>query len=123
MIFYSLNCAAAAWNPKEGRIRYGFAFEDDRRDELDYAWTPEHVNFYTDTDIFLEMIGFDRAWIDKNGTDDRNKLIQYANALMQHYGQASGALSCKMYEATAGSHGRGTGCNGANSRNRRAAGI
>ncbi len=50
--FYSPNCAAASWNAQEGRIRYGFAFEDDRRDEFDYAWSPEHVNFYTDTDIW-----------------------------------------------------------------------
>lgn len=56
--FYSPNCAAAAWNAKEGRIRYGFAFEDDRRDEYDYAWSPEHVNFYTDTDIWqLDKVG------------------------------------------------------------------
>lgn len=50
--FYSPNCAAAAWNAHEGRIRYGFAFEDGRRDESDLAWSPEHVNFYTDTDIW-----------------------------------------------------------------------
>ena len=56
--FYSPNCAAAVWNAKEGRIRYGFAFEDDRRDEYDYAWSPEHVNFYTDTDIWqLDKVG------------------------------------------------------------------
>lgn len=50
--FYSPQCAAAAWNDKEGRIKYGFAFEDARRDESDTAWSPEHVNFYTDTDIW-----------------------------------------------------------------------
>ncbi len=56
--FYSPNCAAASWNAKEGRIRYGFAFEDDRRDEWDFSWTPEHVNFYTDTDIWqLDKVG------------------------------------------------------------------
>ena len=42
----------------EGRIRYGFAFEDARRDESDVTWSPEHVNFYTDTDIWeLDRIG------------------------------------------------------------------
>ena len=50
--FYSPQCAAAAWNAKEGRIKYGFAFEDARRDESDIAWSPEHVNFYTATDIW-----------------------------------------------------------------------
>lgn len=54
--FYSPNCAAAAWNASEGRIKYGFAFEDNRRDESDVTWSPEHVNFYTDTDIW----GLDR---------------------------------------------------------------
>ena len=56
--FYSPHCAAAAWNACEGRIRYGFAFEDGRRDESDLTWNPEHVNFYTDTDIWqLDRIG------------------------------------------------------------------
>lgn len=50
--FYSPNCAVAAWNASEGRIKYGFAFEDNRRDESDVTWSPEHVNFYTDTDIW-----------------------------------------------------------------------
>lgn len=56
--FYSPHCAAAAWNACEGRIRYGFAFEDGRRDESDLTWNPEHVNFYTDTDIWqLDRMG------------------------------------------------------------------
>ena len=55
---YSPHCAAASWNAHEGRIRYGFAFEDARRDESDVTWSPEHVNFYTDTDIWeLDRIG------------------------------------------------------------------
>lgn len=57
--FYSPNCAAAAWNAAEGRIKYGIAFEDERRDESDVTWTPEHVNLYTDTDIWI---------LDKQGT-------------------------------------------------------
>jgi hypothetical protein len=55
--------------------------------------------------ISQKAIDLMQAWIDKNGTGDRNKLIEYANALVQHYGQASGALSCKMYEATAEAQG------------------
>ena len=56
--FYSPHCAAASWNANEGRIRYGFAFEDARRDESDVTWSPEHVNFYTDTDIWqLDRVG------------------------------------------------------------------
>ena len=56
--FYSPNCAAAAWNAAEGRIKYGFAFEDNRRDESDVTWTPDSVNFYTDTDIWvLQKLG------------------------------------------------------------------
>jgi hypothetical protein len=56
--FYSPNCAAASWNASEGRIKYGFAFEDNRRDESDISWSPEHVNFYTDTEIWeLDKIG------------------------------------------------------------------
>lgn len=56
--FYSPHCAAASWNAHEGRIRYGFAFEDARRDESDITWSPESVNFYTDTDIWqLDRVG------------------------------------------------------------------
>ena len=55
--------------------------------------------------ISQKAIDLMQAWIDKNGTEDRDKLIEYANALVQHYGQASGALSCKMYEATAEAQG------------------
>lgn len=56
--FYSPHCAAAAWDASSGRIKYGFAFEDARRDESDITWSPEHVNFYTETDIWeLDRIG------------------------------------------------------------------
>lgn len=51
--FYSPNCAAAIWDAKNGRIKCGFAFEDNRRDESDVTWTPSSVNLYTDTDIWL----------------------------------------------------------------------
>ena len=51
--FYSPNCAAAIWDAKNGRIKCGFAFEDNRRDESDVTWTPSSVNLYTDTNIWL----------------------------------------------------------------------
>ena len=50
--FYSPHCAAASWDAYNGRIKCGFAFEDGRRDESDFNWSPEHVNFYTETDIW-----------------------------------------------------------------------
>ena len=56
--FYSPRCAAAMWNPFDGCIKCGFAFEDARRDEFDTGWSPRHVNFYTATDIWeLDRIG------------------------------------------------------------------
>lgn len=50
--FYSPHCAAASWSGQKGRIDCGFAFEDSRRDESDIEWSPQHVNYYTDTDIW-----------------------------------------------------------------------
>jgi hypothetical protein len=50
--FYSPQCAAASWDGQKGRIECGFAFEDARKDESDINWSPEHVNFYTETDIW-----------------------------------------------------------------------
>lgn len=50
--FYSPHCAAASWSGQKGRIDCGFAFEDARKDESDINWSPEHVNFYTDSDIW-----------------------------------------------------------------------
>lgn len=44
-------------------------------------------------------------WIQKNGFKDDKALLDYAFALVSHYGQAIGALSCRMYEATAAAHG------------------
>ena len=56
--FYSPHCAAVSWSAQDGRIRYGFAFEDARRDESDVTWSPEHVNFYTEADIWqLDRVG------------------------------------------------------------------
>ncbi len=54
--FYSPHCAAAMWDGQKGRIDCGFVFEDGRKDESDYNWSPEHINFYTETDIWqLDM--------------------------------------------------------------------
>lgn len=50
--FYSPMCAAASWDNQKGTIDCGFAFEDLRTDESDYNWSPSHVNFYTDTEIW-----------------------------------------------------------------------
>ena len=42
-----------------------------------------------------------QSWVQKNGLENDKALLDYAYALSQHYGQAIGALSCQMYEATA----------------------
>ena len=39
-----------------------------------------------------------QAWIDKNGLDDEDGLIQYAYALATKYGEASATLSSEMYD-------------------------
>ena len=46
-----------------------------------------------------------KRYIAEHGTEDRQAIIEYANALVSHYGQASGALACDMYEATAAAQG------------------
>lgn len=45
------------------------------------------------------------TWVRENGFSDDKALLDYAFALSQHYGQAIGALSCKMYEVTAEAQG------------------
>lgn len=40
-------------------------------------------------------------WIDKHGVEDREALIDYANSLILHYGESSGSLACRMYDAIA----------------------
>ena len=46
-----------------------------------------------------------QAYVQKHGFADDKALLDYAFALSQRYGQAIGALSCKMYEATASAQG------------------
>lgn len=46
-----------------------------------------------------------QSWVQKNGLENDKALLDYAYALSQHYGQAIGALSCQMYEATASAQG------------------
>lgn len=46
-----------------------------------------------------------QSWVQKNGFENNEALLDYAYALSQHYGQAIGALSCQMYEATAAAQG------------------
>lgn len=55
--------------------------------------------------IDQKAVNLMQQWIDKHGTDDRASLIAYADALIQRYGQASGALASEMYEATAAAQG------------------
>lgn len=42
-----------------------------------------------------------KKWVEKNGLDDRNALIEYANALVTKYGEGAAELSCQMYDAIA----------------------
>lgn len=38
------------------------------------------------------------AWVEKHGLEDRNALIEYAFSLSSHYGEASAAITCQMYD-------------------------
>lgn len=51
--FYSPLNAAADWDHHKGRIDCGFVFDDGRIDEYDFEWSPDHVTFHTDTDIWM----------------------------------------------------------------------
>ncbi|MBQ0113613.1 MAG: hypothetical protein KBT03_10820 [Bacteroidales bacterium] len=42
-----------------------------------------------------------QKWVDDNGFDDVDALIEYAYALTTRYGEASATLSCEMYDAIA----------------------
>ncbi len=42
-----------------------------------------------------------QKWMDRNGVDDIDKLIDYAMALSERYGEAAATLVCKMYDEIA----------------------
>lgn len=42
-----------------------------------------------------------KEWIEKHGTSDRKALIDYANSLIMHYGEASGSMACELYDSVA----------------------
>ena len=46
-----------------------------------------------------------QAWIDKNGTEDTEALIEYAYGISTAYGEAASALACEMYDAIAQAQG------------------
>ena len=46
-----------------------------------------------------------RAWIEANGLQDDDALIEYAYALATKYGEASGELACEMYDLMAQAQG------------------
>lgn len=41
------------------------------------------------------------AWVEKNGLDDVNALIEYAYAVVTKYGEGSAEMACLMYDAVA----------------------
>lgn len=51
--FHSPQTASAMWNGEKGRIDCGMAIIDTVPDEKESStWTPSHINYYTDTDIW-----------------------------------------------------------------------
>lgn len=46
-----------------------------------------------------------QEWINKNGIEDRNALIGFANSLSTKYGEAAAAYACEMYEEIAAAAG------------------
>lgn len=56
--FYSPQCASALWDSENKMIDCGFAFDDQRRFEGDYEWSPERACLFTKTDTWvLERVG------------------------------------------------------------------
>lgn len=47
--FYSPQCAAALWDSEKKQIDCGFAFDDQRKYEEDWQWSPSKVTFFTST--------------------------------------------------------------------------
>ena len=56
--------------------------------------------------IRTKAAGLMQSYIDENGTEDGDALVDYAHALVTKYGEASGALACQMYDAIATASGK-----------------
>lgn len=46
-----------------------------------------------------------QKWLDVNGYEDFDAMVEYAHALATRYGEASAAVACEMYDATATAQG------------------
>lgn len=46
-----------------------------------------------------------QEWMNKNGLSDSKAFLDYANSLVEYYGQAVGSLACQMYEEIAAAQG------------------
>ena len=57
------------------------------------------------SNISQRAIDMMQAWLDKNPEASHYDTLNHAYNLVMRYGQATGALSCKMYEATADAQG------------------
>lgn len=57
------------------------------------------------SNISQRAIDMMQAWLDKNPEASHFDTLNHAYNLVMRYGQATGALSCKMYEATAETQG------------------
>lgn len=58
---------------------------------------------YTDKQaaIRLKAAELMKAWIAKNGTDDRDAMVRFASSLVNKYGEAAAAYACQMYDRIA----------------------
>lgn len=58
---------------------------------------------YTDTQEAIRMKAAElmKAWIVRNGTDDREAMVRFANGLVSKYGEAAAAYACEMYDRIA----------------------
>ncbi len=46
-----------------------------------------------------------QAYVAAHGLDNMQEVVEYAQSLTDHYGEAVGSLACQMYEATAAAQG------------------
>lgn len=64
--FHSPRTASALWNGEKQRIDCGFAIIDTVPDEKDAAnWSPSHINFYTESDIWELVCVNEGEWVAK----------------------------------------------------------